>query len=115
MNRVKSHMRFAGKWGSTLKTVLPAVTLVFTPGSLYASVCPLCYGANSTQTIQALKNGILFLLFAPFIILGGVSYLAYQKRNEFEKNSKESRENCRADVKVGPARVSETEVRIFVR
>jgi hypothetical protein len=90
--------------GSGLSTV---ATLLSAP-SLYALACPICYGANSTQTIEALKKGYLFLLFPPILILGGIFYLAYQKRSQFEKDAETSWADHRKGLAAKAARTSRT-------
>jgi hypothetical protein len=67
-----------------------ATLLAFaSPSALYAQSCALCYqvAANSgANFIQALKHGILVLLFPPLIIGGGVILLAYRKRYQFAED-----------------------------
>lgn len=59
------------------------------PAALYAQSCALCYqaAANSgANFIQALKHGILVLLFPPLFIGTGIIIMAYRKRDQFADN-----------------------------
>lgn len=46
----------------------------------------MCYqsaaGAGA-QFIQALRHGILIMLFPPILIMGAIFYAAYRKRNQY--------------------------------
>jgi hypothetical protein len=69
-----------------LKRSLAALAVLASPSALYAQSCALCYqtAANSgTQFIQALKHGILILLFPPLCIGIGIGILAYRKRYQY--------------------------------
>jgi hypothetical protein len=55
-------------------------------GALYAQGCPMCYStaANSgAHLIQALKHGILILLFPSLFIGMSIVAIAYRKRNQY--------------------------------
>jgi hypothetical protein len=59
-----------------------------TPSALYAQSCSMCYStaANSgAQLIQALKEGILILLFPSLLIGTLFVVIAYRKRNQYAK------------------------------
>jgi len=48
----------------------------------------MCYTAaakSGPQVIQALKSGILILLFPPLFICAGITVLAYRKRDLFNE------------------------------
>ena len=56
------------------------------PSGLYAQSCALCYqaAANSgANFIEALKRGILILLFPPLLIGSGIVIAAYRKRYRY--------------------------------
>ncbi len=56
------------------------------PSGLYAQSCALCYqaAANSgANFIEALKRGILILLFPPLLIGSGIVIEAYRKRYRY--------------------------------
>lgn len=91
-----------------IRVGLSIMAIVLNAPSLYALACPICYGANSTQTIEALKKGYIFLLFPPLFILGGISYLAYKKRNHSDKMAEKFRTVDRKAVAVKTARTSTT-------
>jgi hypothetical protein len=73
---------------------LAILAVLLTPASLYAQGCAMCYqtAANSgSQFIRALRHGILIMLFPPLVIMGGILYMAYHKRNLFNKEAGRSR------------------------
>jgi len=60
-----------------------------TPTGLYAQSCALCYqaAANSgANFIEALKRGILILLFPPLLIGFGIVVTAYRKRYRYAED-----------------------------
>jgi hypothetical protein len=68
-----------------LKRGLAALAVLASPPALFAQSCAMCYqdAANSgSQFIQALKSGILILIFPPFLICTGITIMAYRKRNK---------------------------------
>jgi len=74
--------------GSTvriLKRGLALVALVAAPSVLYAQSCAMCYqsaAAAGPRTAEALRHGILIMLFPPLFIFGGIIVLAHRRRNE---------------------------------
>jgi hypothetical protein len=63
-----------------------AVMAFANPTALYAQSCALCYqvAANSgANFIQALKRGILVLLFPPLLIGAGIVIVAFRKRHQW--------------------------------
>jgi hypothetical protein len=68
-----------------LKRGLAALAVLASPPALFAQSCAMCYqdAANSgSHFIQALKSGILILIFPPFLICTGITIMAYRKRNK---------------------------------
>jgi hypothetical protein len=68
-----------------LKRALAALAILASPQALYSQGCAMCYqtAANSgSHFIQALKHGILVLLFPPLFICAGIIVMAYRKRNQ---------------------------------
>ena len=58
------------------------------PAPVFAQSCAMCYAAaakSGPQVIHALKSGILILLFPPLFICGGITFLAYRKRDLFNE------------------------------
>lgn len=52
----------------------------------YAQGCALCYtqaASSGARMIQALRSGILVLIFPPMGICIGLTILSYKKRNRF--------------------------------
>jgi hypothetical protein len=66
--------------------LLALVLTLAIPVPVFAQSCAMCYATaakSGPQVIQALKSGILILLFPPLFICGGISFLAYHKRDVF--------------------------------
>lgn len=85
---MKHMMHFALQFGARFRAALALLAFLLSATSLYAQSCAMCYqtAANSSnQTIQALKHGILLMLFPPLVITAGICYLAYHKRNMFNR------------------------------
>jgi len=79
-----SKTKQAGSWWASRMTV--AMGLLAIPGALWAQSCPLCYqsaASGGPRLVQALRNGVLVMFFPPLLILGGICYAAYRKRNQF--------------------------------
>ena len=56
------------------------------PAASFAQNCALCYtqaAASGSRMIQALRSGILILVFPPMLICIGITWMAYKKRNQF--------------------------------
>jgi hypothetical protein len=61
---------------------------VLAPALLSAQSCALCYSqaaGSGSRLIQALRSGILILVFPPMLILIGLAVMAYRKRNQFHE------------------------------
>ena len=68
-----------------LKRALAALAVLASPQAVQAQSCAMCYqtAANSgAHFIQALKHGILVLLFPPLLIGAGIIIMAYRKRDQ---------------------------------
>jgi hypothetical protein len=65
--------------------VIAAGVLALTlPSAALAQGCVLCYqsaAATGSHAIHALRNGIVILIFPPFFICLGISYLVYRRRD----------------------------------
>ncbi len=71
-----------------LKRGLSLLAVLASPAGLYAQSCAMCYQttANSgSHFIQALKHGILILLFPPLFIGTAIAIVAYRKRNQYSE------------------------------
>jgi hypothetical protein len=58
------------------------------PALAFAQSCALCYSqaaGSGTRLIQALRGGILILVFPPMLICIGLAVMAYRKRNYFNE------------------------------
>jgi hypothetical protein len=65
--------------------IVTCLLVLSRPVVLQAQSCALCYqsaAASGAHFIQALKDGILILVFPPLLITVGISVLAYRKRNQ---------------------------------
>jgi hypothetical protein len=63
------------------------LALLAIPLPAFSQGCSLCYtqaAAAATRLIQALRSGILVLVIPPMFLSGGITYLAYRKRNQFK-------------------------------
>jgi hypothetical protein len=63
-------------------------TALMTPALTFAQSCSLCYSqaaGSGTRLIQALRSGILILVFPPMLICIGLAVMAYRKRNQFHE------------------------------
>ncbi len=68
-----------------LKRGFVLAALVAAPSVLYAQSCAMCYqnaAAAGPRTAEALRHGILIMLFPPLFIFGGIIVLAHRRRNE---------------------------------
>ena len=68
---------------------LRLLAVLLAPSALYAQSCAMCYStaANSgAQLIQALKEGILILLFPSLFIGTLIVVVAYRKRNQYAEH-----------------------------
>jgi hypothetical protein len=66
-------------------TIASAIALL-TPPALFAQNCALCYSqaaASGQRVIEALRSGILILVFPPMLIFAIFIIMAYKKRNQF--------------------------------
>ena len=53
-----------------------------------AQSCALCYtqaAGSGSRMIRALRSGILILAIPPMLICGGIAWMAYKKRNQFDE------------------------------
>jgi hypothetical protein len=75
------------------------MTALMVPATAGAQGCALCYtqaAGSGQRMIQALKSGILVLVFPPMGICIFITVLGYKKRNRFhrvdeQENAKEDR------------------------
>jgi hypothetical protein len=64
------------------------VGALLTPALTFAQSCALCYSqaaGSGARLIQALRSGILVLVFPPMLICIGLAFMAYRKRNQFNE------------------------------
>jgi len=67
-----------------LFTVLMAVA-----APAYGQSCSLCYtqaASAGARMVQALRSGILVLIFPPMAICIGITVMSYRKRNHFRQD-----------------------------
>jgi hypothetical protein len=74
-------LRFFLRSGALLLALLvPALT--------FAQSCALCYSqaaGSGARLIQALRSGILILVFPPMLICVVLAVMTYRKRNQFNE------------------------------
>ena len=59
------------------------------PALVSAQNCALCYSqvaGSGERVIQALRGGILILIFPPMLICLGIGAMAWKKRNQFNES-----------------------------
>jgi hypothetical protein len=59
------------------------------PAIVSAQNCALCYtqaAGSGERVIQALRSGILILVFPPMLICLGLGAMAWKKRNQFNES-----------------------------
>jgi hypothetical protein len=63
-----------------------ATLMLHVPTVVYGQGCALCYtqaAGSGSRMIAALRSGILILMVPPMLICGGLTWMAYKKRNQF--------------------------------
>jgi hypothetical protein len=71
-------------------------TSLLLPAATLAQNCALCYtqaAASGSRMIQALRSGILVLVFPPMIICIAITWMAYKKRNQFNDDHDHDNQN----------------------
>jgi hypothetical protein len=74
-------------WGLLFRGAALLAALI-TPALAFAQSCALCYSqaaGSGARLIQALRSGILILVFPPMLICIGLAIMAYRKRNQFDE------------------------------
>lgn len=69
-----------------LLLILAIVLVLLIPTAMLAQGCALCYtqaAGSGARMIQALKSGILVMIFPPMGICIFITVLGYRKRNKF--------------------------------
>lgn len=68
-----------------LKYGLATAAVIAAPSALYAQGCAMCYqnaAAAGPRPAEALRHGILIMLFPPLFIFAGIIVLAHRRRND---------------------------------
>ena len=74
---------------------------LFLPALTFAQNCALCYtqaAGSGSRMIAALRSGILALAIPPMLICGGIRWMAYKKRNQFNEEPYDEAPEPGADV-----------------
>ena len=72
-----------------IKLLLLLAVLLALGAPAFAQSCALCYtqaASAGARMVQALRSGILVLIFPPMAICIGITVMSYKKRNEFRQN-----------------------------
>ncbi len=80
---------------STRWPILALLLAFVIPMPLFGQGCAMCYqsaAASGAQGAQALRHGILILLFPPLFISTAIGFFAYGKRNKFNIQDGASRQ-----------------------
>jgi len=81
MKKIKTTWRLLLRFPALLAALLA-------PALASAQSCALCYSqaaGSGSRLIQALRSGILILVFPPMLISIGLAVMAYRKRNHFNE------------------------------
>ncbi len=73
-----------------MKCGLAIAAVVSAPSALYAQGCAMCYqsaAASGPRTIEALRHGILIMLFPPLFIFAGIIVMAHRRRNDLDDST----------------------------
>jgi len=88
--------------GTMMKAAVLLIILGCVSGFAWSQSCALCYtqaAGAGPRMIQALKSGILVLIFPPMGICIGLMVISYKKRNSFgEPSNSERRSNRGSDL-----------------
>lgn len=91
-------MRQATNTARCMKAALLLALLAGLSLPAWSQSCALCYtqaAAAGPRMIQALKSGILVLIFPPMGICIGLMVMSYKKRNLFGEQSNSDRKSDR--------------------
>lgn len=91
----------AWKWAVVFAT---GVATFAHAGMAWAQGCAMCYNtasAASAGAIQALRSGILVLLFPPLLLFLGIFALALRRRNSFDAQEGIEADGLRETVDLG--------------
>jgi len=75
---VKKALKGLGRW-------IAVAAFFLAPPALYAQSCAMCYqnaASAGPRTAEALRHGILIMLFPPLFIFAGIFVLAHRRRND---------------------------------
>lgn len=84
-----------------LKRSLALLTAIAAPSALYAQSCAMCYqnaNAAGPRTAEALRHGILIMLFPPLLIFAGIIVLAHRRRNDTNDSSDDDSDSADSAV-----------------
>jgi hypothetical protein len=75
--------------------LLGIVWLVFLTADVAVAQCPMCKtalekSAEGQQMASAFNDGILFLLSAPFLVVGAIALMLYRKRRDWQRHREQS-------------------------
>jgi hypothetical protein len=95
------------RFRAALRSLAVVVASLAGAGWLHAQGCAMCYNdaaAARTATIQALRSGVLILLFPVLALFIGIFAMAFRSRNRFrELDQAEATENPGATAGESPA------------
>jgi hypothetical protein len=88
-------------WQSTMRTAIESMwkavkcglaiaAVIAAPSALYAQGCAMCYqsaAAAGPRTAEALRHGILIMLFPPLFIFAGIIVMAHRRRNDVDDSA----------------------------
>jgi len=76
--------------GSRLMRLAAALALLASPSQVFAQMCPACYSNAAAQTpglLQALRIGILVMMFPSLMMFIVIFVVVFRRRNSFNAES----------------------------
>ena len=76
--------------GSRLIRLAAVGAALASPSQVFAQMCPACYGNAAAQTpglLQALKTGILVMMFPSLLMFIVIFVVVFRRRNSFNEES----------------------------
>ncbi|HEV2232388.1 MAG TPA: hypothetical protein VGV68_03160 [Terriglobia bacterium] len=76
--------------GSHLMRLAAALAVLASPSQVFAQMCPACYSNAAAQTpglLQALRIGILVMMFPSLLMFIVIFVVVFRRRNSFNAES----------------------------
>jgi hypothetical protein len=76
--------------GSRVMRLATVLAVLASPSHVFAQMCPACYNNAAAQTpglLQALKTGILVMMFPSLLMFIVIFVVVFRRRNSFNEES----------------------------